>query len=210
MLRAVCTVVLALSLAACSGDGDGGDASDPSDAAAATSASGGTTAADATSTTPSAGLTTPKGAPPMEDPNFPDVYATLAPGSSAEADTGEDENLARGQVRITIDDIRDSVEPQSPLYEIQLGNRLWVVDVTVESVGGGAISLPEWTLATTDGAEHEPVFGTEIGDDLLFLELANGEAETAALVFELPSEATIAWLHVDPSIYVGRNIIFTP
>jgi len=146
----------------------------------------------------------------MEDPNFPDVYASLAAGSSAEADTGNDVNGVPARVRITIDDIRDSVEPESSFFEIQPDHRLWVVDVTVESIGEGSVPLTEWTLATTDGAEHQLVFGTQIGENFLFFELARGESKKASLVFEIPSNATLAWLLADPSIYVGRNIIFMP
>ena len=213
MLRAVCLLGLVLSLAACGGgdaDEDAGPSS-PNSATATIAASAATAAStEGATTTESPAGTAPDGVPPMEDPNFPDVYASLSGGSSAEADTGEDGNGAPGRARITIENVRDSAEPVSSFYEVQSGNRLWVADVTVESIGGGTIPLTEWTLGTTDGAEYEPVFGTDIGGDFLFFELANGESEEAALVFEIPADATVAWLLADPNIYVGRNIIFTP
>jgi hypothetical protein len=118
----------------------------------------------------------PDGAPTPEDPNFPDVYADLQAGSSAEADTGEDLNGQPGRIKITIDAIQDPAEVGNEIYVLRPVNRLWVVEVTVESIGEGNLTVTEWSLGTGDGTEYEMVFGTGAGEELLFFELPPGES----------------------------------
>jgi hypothetical protein len=167
------------------------------------------TAADEATATLPAGGDAREGVPTPEDPNFPDVYASLAPGSSAEADTGEDPFTKKpGRARYTIDAITDPAEPANQIYVPQAGNRWVLFEITVAAIGEGGLSTPEWALGTTDGKEYDWIGGTGLGQEILFMDLPAGESLSGVVVFEIPADAEVAWLMIDPSIYVGRNLIF--
>lgn len=212
-------LVFALLLVACGGGDDDDDDADTAGSNAATATSGGgtsatdaspTSAAEATQPASSGGGDLPAGAPTPEDPNFPDVFAKLEVGAVAEVDTGDDLNQVPGRTRVTIDNIRAGVEPVSQFYELQPGFTLWAVDVTIESTGEGGIPLPNVTLQTADGTSYEWVGGSDLGSTPLFIELPSGQSIQGVYVFEIPEDATIQWLLWEPSIYVGRNIVFLP
>jgi hypothetical protein len=179
--------------------------------APATEQSSGATAtvkADATASHGS-GTSAPEGVPTPEDPSFPDVIAELTAGSSAEVDTGDDPFTNQpSRARYTIDAITDPAEPATQFYVPQPGNRWVLFEITVASIGEGGLSTPEWALGTADGQEHDWIGGTGLGQEILFMDLPAGETRSGVVVFEIPEDAVVAWLMIDPSIYVGRNIIF--
>jgi hypothetical protein len=204
-------IVMALVVLACGGGGDETATRAQGGASATATPAGAMVATNATgqSPTPSGGSSAPAGAPTPTNPDFPDVFADFAPGSSAEADTGADPATQQpGRARVTVDAISDDAEPVSSFFERSAGHRLLVIDVTIESVGQGSLATPEFWLVTTDGVEHAWIGGTGHDYPFLYFELPPGESRSGSVVFELPEGSEVAWFVVDPNMYVGRNVIF--
>jgi hypothetical protein len=156
---------------------------------------------------PEGNVQVPDGAPQPEDPDFPDVYASLEAGSSAETETGEDPELKPGRVRITIIEILDPAEPE-PIYQAPAGTRLWAVRIRMESLDEGSVPVAEFYIHTSDGDDLQSVPGSTAESLVLFGEITEGESIDGVVAFEVPGDASVEYLYIDPSIYVGRNIVF--
>jgi hypothetical protein len=200
-MRQVVSISLALIVLALIACGGGDDDTAP-------------TATRGASSTPAGGSsTTATSEPTQSDANFPDVHAPLEVGSSAEVESSNPDPFApesdqMGTVEVTIVSIMDPAETTSEIFQPEAGNRFWAVEVTMEATGDKDVNTGEWTLRTTDGSEYETSLLTGVGDDIIYGAIKPGETRQGVVVFEIPEGATIEWLYMDPSIYVGGNLIF--
>jgi hypothetical protein len=223
MRRAIAVASIALSLAACGGGGDD-DSADTSSAPPTATASGSaatqptdnapTAATDATPATDSsptaASAATPANSGDSGSEGDPgDVHAPLAVGSTAQTTAND-----VGTVKATIEQITDPATSTSSFYQPAAGNRLWAAQVTVETHGDATdqdsfgVTLL-WTLHTTDGLEYEQVFSSGVGEqDLVVLGVTDAQTLQGSVAFEIPEGATVEWVKMDTSIYVGYDIYF--
>jgi hypothetical protein len=176
---------------------------------------GGDGGGKATATSAGAGPTAAGGAPtaaanqPTEDNGvLPDEHTSLQVGSSAEVQSSNhDPNHVddpMGTLKATIIAITDPAQGSGYTGDPQAGNRFWAVEVKVEATGDTAVNTGIWTLHTTDGQEYEARMVTGVGEDLFeFAPLDPGETKQGVVVFDIPQDAAVQWLFMDPSIYLG-------
>ena len=166
-----------------------------------------------TATTASTGGGGGNGSSPTQaSADFPDVHAPLEVGSSAESEgTGASDLSDRPEttgVKVTIVDIVDPATTESPIFQPAEGNRYYAVEVIIEATGGEVVNTGVWTLGTSDGGTYETVMLTGVGEDIFYGDTVPGTPDQGYLVFEIPADATVNWLFMSTSIYVGRNIVF--
>ncbi len=135
------------------------------------------------------------------------VRAPLEAGSTAEVAADD-----IGKVRYTIVSILDPADELLGLgLETDPGFRLYAVEVLVEALEAGdpqyAANSGWWTLTTKDGEPYEWI-GTGGGKDLGYGEMEVGQQRTGFMAFQIPDDADVGFITVEPSIYVGYDIVF--
>jgi hypothetical protein len=179
----------------------------------------------ATSTTTTSGSTTgapttAAGAAPTAngavatsaDSDVQDVHVPLAVGSSGEAPSSDPDpmtvNDTQSTVKVTVVAITDNAKTDSPIFQPEAGMRYWAMEVKMEGTGDKTVNTGVWTLHATDGKEYETVYLTGVGDDIIYGALAAGETKQGVIVFQIPSDAVVRWVHMNPSIYLTPNLYF--
>ena len=190
----------------------GASTSAPTTAAAITPTTVITAPTVAAATTPTTAAPAAPGQATAADANFPDVHVPLKVGSSGEAPSSDPDpttvNDTQGTVKVTIVAITDHATTTSPIFQPEAGNHYWAVEVTMQATGNKVVNTGQWTLHTTDGNDYGTVYLTGVGEDITYGALAAGESKRGVLVFQIPDGATVQWLWMNPSIYVGNQLFF--
>lgn len=141
-----------------------------------------------------------------------DVHIPLRPGSSGEVLSSNPDPFAvnddQGTLRVTVDAILDPAESTSGIFQPEPGNKFWAMQVTLKAVGDNPVNTGVWLLYTTDGVRYDNLYLTGVGDDILYGGLDPGESLQGVIVFEIPEDAEIDYVQMNPSIYTTGNLIF--
>lgn len=216
ILAGVILLLLGIGLVACGGDDGGSD-----DADSGGGGSGATTAATATAADDAEAdvVLTEEAAASSEDDTsggMPNVTVPLAVGSSGEVQSHDADPSAisasgdfeLGPLKVTVNQILDPATTDSEIFQPEPGNRYWAFEVTMEATGDTTVNTGVWTLRTTDGAEYTNVMLTGVGEDIFYESIDAGQSVTGVVVFQIPEDAQVESVTLDPNIYVGSDLIF--
>jgi hypothetical protein len=181
-----------------------------SDKAATSTTTGG---AAAPTTASSDNPTAATGAvPTSSDSDVEDVHVPLAVGSSGEVKSStmdlEHLNDEQGTIKVTVVAITDPATTDSAIFQPEAGQRYWAMEVKLEGTSDKEVNTGEWTLHTTAGNDYDTVYLTGVGEDIIYGALQAGETQQGVVVFQIPADAVVQWVHMNPSVYVTPNLFF--
>ena len=147
--------------------------------------------------------------------------APLTVGSSAEVDSHTPDPMAMSDssvdvlapLKVTIVSIIDPAISESEIFQPEVGNRFWAVEVLLEATGDKAVNSGEpWIVTDTDGNEYENMYLTgaaaDVGEDITYSAIEPGQSKQGVVVFELPESAQVKSVSVNASIFVGGTLTF--
>jgi hypothetical protein len=155
------------------------------------------------------------GAPTHASSDFPDVQVPLEAGSSGEVVSMDPDPFAatdsrdeESRVKVTIIEILDPAEIESSIFSPEPGNRWYAINVTIEATGSAVANTGVWELVTTDGTAYTDIY--VLGDTpyISYGAIEPGASVEGVLVFEIPEGATVQWILMSPTIFVGGNLVF--
>lgn len=112
------------------------------------------------------------------------------------------------KVKVTINEVLDPAVIEGTIFSPEAGNRWFAIDITMEATGSGIANTGEWTLATTDGQQFTNSIVLGSRPDITYGSIEPGASTEGVVVFEIPEDATVAWILMSPTIFVGENLVF--
>lgn len=205
-------LVLILLLVACGGNDDDNDSTDATPATSQSSDSNATEAGDDATASDAGETPQASNGSENESDDNPDVHMSLSAGSNGEVESDNPDPFAEesdlGTIKVTIVNVIDNATTTNALMQPETGNRYWAAEVTLEATSDKVVNTGIWTVLTADGAEYETLYLTGVGDDIIYGALEAGATEQGLLVFEIPADAVVTSLKLDPSIFLGGNLFF--
>ena len=80
--------------------------------------------------------------------------------------------------------------------------------MTLNTPGTTVAKTGVWIVATTVGAQYENIIALGTPPDIFYGPLEAGTSEQGVVIFEIPEDATIQWVMMDPTIFVGGKLVF--
>jgi hypothetical protein len=173
-------------------------------------------ASDPTATAASGGDTESlDGAPTQASSDFPDVQVPLEAGSSGEVASMDPDPFSdtssldpESKVKVTINEIMDPAEIGGTIFSPEPGNRWYALNMTMEATGSAIANTGVWELVTTDGTEYTNIFVLGDMPEISYGSIEPGATTEGLITFEIPEDATVQWVLMSPTIFVGGNLVF--
>jgi hypothetical protein len=155
------------------------------------------------------------GAPTQASSDFPDVQVPLEAGSSGEVASMDPDPFSdtssldpESKVKVTINEILDPAEIGGTIFSPEPGNRWYALNMTMEATGSAIANTGVWELVTTDGTEYTNIFVLGDMPEITYGSIEPGATTEGLVVFEIPEDATVQWILMSPTVFVGGNLVF--
>jgi hypothetical protein len=155
------------------------------------------------------------GAPTQASSDFPDVQVPLEAGSSGEVASMDPDPFSdtssldpESKVKVTINEIMDPAEIGGTIFSPEPGNRWYALNMTMEATGSAIANTGVWELVTTDGTEYTNIFVLGDMPEISYGSIEPGATTEGLITFEIPEDATVQWVLMSPTIFVGGNLVF--
>jgi hypothetical protein len=156
------------------------------------------------------------GAPTQASSDFPDVQVPLEAGSSGEVGSMDPDPFSadtsslnpESKVKVTINEIMDPAEITGTIFSPEPGNRWYALNMTMEATGSAIANTGVWELVTTDGTEYTNIFVLGDMPEITYGSIEPGATTEGLVVFEIPEDATVQWILMSPTVFVGGNLVF--